>query len=212
MFQETQDADYLATVEGRVRKDYLTWCEQFLDLIEASNTVFAGQTINDVGCCAGQFYKSLKRRGLPLIYRGFDIEPAYLSIATAVFPELADSLHLRDIETEALPPAGLTVVSATLEHLKKPDDAVARLLDGTQSLAIFRTFLGETAFEQWRHKPNAAKPYRIRQFERDAFVNNIEARGFRATIVEDRYTQSRPCEIDDGIVRAQFVVVAMREP
>ena len=210
MFQKTQDADYLVVVENRVHADYLTWCEQFLDLIVENAGAKGGLSLNDVGCCAGQFYKSLKRRGLPLDYRGFDIEPAYLAIAQRVFPELADAVQMRDIEKEALPPADITIVSATLEHLDAPAETVGRLLQSTRKLALFRTFLGDVALEQWRHKPNAAKPYRIRQFQRDAFVVNVEEHGFRVDVVEDRYTHSRPLEIDAAIVRSQYIVVAHR--
>jgi SAM-dependent methyltransferase len=210
MFQKTQNADYLAIVENRVQADYLTWCEQFLDLIEENADATGGLSLNDVGCCAGQFYKSLKRRGLPLDYQGFDIEPAYLAIARRVFPELAEAVHIRDIEKEGLPPADITVVSATLEHLDAPGATVGRLLQNTRKLALFRTFLGDVALDQWRHKPNATKPYRIRQFERDAFVANVEEHGFRVDVVEDRYTHSRPLKIDAAIVRSQYVVVAHR--
>lgn len=210
MFQETQDADYLAVVENRVQSDYLTWCEQFLDLIEENAGATKRLSLNDVGCCAGQFYKSLKRRGLPIDYRGFDIEPAYLEIARRVFPDLADAVHIRNIEKEGLPPADITVVSATLEHLDVPEATVGRLLQSTRELALFRTFLGDSALEQWRHKPNAAKPYRVRQFEREAFVANVQDHGFRVDVVEDRYTLSRPVEIDTAIVRSQYIVVAHR--
>lgn len=210
MFQQTQDAEYLATVEGRVCNDYLTWCEQFLDLIVERAGVVSGQTINDIGCCAGQFYKALKRRGLPLIYRGFDIEPAYINIAKRVFPELVEAVQIRDIEKEDLPPTDFTVVSATLEHLVDPEVVLKRLLEGTKRLALFRTFLGDAPLEQWRHKPQASNPYRIRQFEREAFISLVKSRGFRAEVVEDRYTQSQSLEIHEGIVRSQFVVVATR--
>jgi hypothetical protein len=210
MFQETQDTDYLAVVEDRVQTDYLTWCEQFLDLIVENTGVAGGLSLNDVGCCAGQFYKSLKRRGLPLDYRGFDIEPAYLEIARRIFPELQDAVRILDVERDELPQAEITVVSATLEHLTEPEAAVRRLLDSTSSLALFRTFLGDAPLDQWRQKPQAPKPYRIRQFERAAFVSLLESRGFEAEIVEDRYTRSQPVEIDEGIVRSQFVVAAAR--
>jgi hypothetical protein len=210
MFQQTQDAAYLEVVEARVREECLTWCEQFLDLISERVDVATAKTLNDIGCCAGQFYKSLKRRGLPLAYRGFDIEPAYLEVAKKVFPELAGAVQLRDVEQEEIPPAGITVVSATLEHLTDPERAIACLLDGTTHLALFRTFLGEVSLDQWRHKPTAPKPYRIRQFERTAFLSLVESRGFFVDIVEDRYTRSESIEIDAGIVRSQFVVVARR--
>ena len=89
MFQNTQNKTYLDIITYRVQNDYLTWCEQFLDLIE-SNLMLPGSQylINDIGCNAGQFYKSLKRRNLKAVYRGFDIEQAYLDIAKATFPEL----------------------------------------------------------------------------------------------------------------------------
>ena len=211
MFQQTQDADYLATVEARVRGEYLTWCEQFLDLIAEHGGGDGGRTLNDIGCCAGQFYKSLKHRGLPITYRGFDIEPAYIQIARRIFPELEGATQQLDVEREELPTADITIVSATLEHLTDPEAVVARLLDRTRRLGIFRTFLGDAPLDQWRQKPQAPRPYRIRQFERAAFVSLVESRGFDVEIVEDRYTRSQPVQIDEGIVRSQFVVVAVRK-
>lgn len=210
MFQETQDADYLATVEGRVRGEYLTWCEQVIDMIDELAPKATGLSLNDIGCCAGQFYKSLKRRTLPIQYRGFDVEPSYLKIAAACFPELADSLFLLNVETDSLPSADISVSSATLEHLDEPFAAISKILGATKRFAILRTFLGSEHLEQWRLKPGAIRPYRIRQFQTDDFLEHVRKCGFEPEIRIDRYTDSAPLEIHQGIVRRQHVLICKK--
>jgi len=210
MFQTTQNNEYLGTISQRIENEYLTWCEQFLDIIAAQPGGKQSCTLNDFGCCAGQFYKSLKRRLLSIDYRGFDIEPAYLQIAAQFFPELAASLHLLDVEKEPPPQADITIVSATLEHLNDPFKAVARLLSATNHIFLARSFIGEVALEQWLQKPGASAPYRIRQFTQNEFAMTMEAQGFDVEFLDDRYTKSEPREIAPDIVRAQKVIRAVR--
>ncbi len=210
MFQTTQNDAYLGTVSQRIENEYLTWCEQFLDIIADQLEAGVPCTLNDIGCCAGQFYKSLKRRNLPVSYRGFDIEPAYLEIACRYFPELAGSVRALDVEQSPPPQADITVVSATLEHLNDPFLAVAGLLASTNRIFLARSFIGGTALDQWLQKPGASAPYRIRQFRQDEFAAAVESQGFDVKFLEDRYTKSEPFEIAPGIVRVQRLVLGMR--
>ena len=211
MFQTTQNDAYLGTVSQRIENEYLTWCEQFLDIIADQLEAEVPCTLNDIGCCAGQFYKSLKRRSLPVIYRGFDIEPAYLEIACRYFPELKDSVSMLDVEQSPPPQADITIVSATLEHLNEPFLAVERLLAATNRIFLARSFIGETALDQWLQKPGASSPYRIRQFTQAEFAAAVESQGFEARFLEDRYTKSEPLEIAPGIVRTQRLVLGLRK-
>lgn len=210
MFQATQNDAYLETVSGRIESEYLTWCEQFLDIIAEQLGHGSSFTLNDIGCCAGQFYKSLKRRNLPVSYRGFDIEPAYLEIACRYFPELTGSVSALDVEKAQPPQVDITIVSATLEHLNDPFPAVARLLAGTNRIFLARSFIGGTALDQWLQKPGASAPYRIRQFTQEEFASAVESQGFDVKFLEDRYTKSEPFEIAPGIVRVQRLVLGVR--
>ena len=167
MFQYTQNAEYIATVSARIVGDYLTWCEQFLDLLEPMSLSFTESTLNDIGCCAGQFYKSLKRRGLPIAYQGYDIEPAYIDLAVRHFPELAGKVRVWNIEEAPPPPADLTIISATLEHLVDPAATLQGLLESTRRCLLLRTLVGENSLDQWLLKPGAKAPYRIRQFREE---------------------------------------------
>lgn len=211
MFQTTQNEAYLGTVSQRIENEYLTWCEQFLDIIADQLEAEVPCTLNDIGCCAGQFYKSLKRRNLSIRYRGFDIEPAYLEIACRHFPELKDSVSMLDVEQTQPPRADITIVSATLEHLNDPFLAVTRLLAGTNRIFLARSFIGETALDQWLQKPGALAPYRIRQFTQDEFATVVESEGFDVKFLEDRYTKSKPFEIAPDIVRTQRLILGVRK-
>jgi SAM-dependent methyltransferase len=210
MFQSTQNADYIATVSARIAGDYLTWCEQFLDLLEPMTRSFTESTLNDIGCCAGQFYKSLKRRGLPIAYRGYDIEPAYIDVAMRHFPELAEKVHVWDIEVAPPPTADLTIISATLEHLTDPMAALQALLETTHRCLLVRTFVGESSLDQWLHKPGAMAPYRIRQFREEELLGVFKKEGFGVEVIDDRYTASKPVKIAEGIVRVQKLFLASR--
>jgi len=210
MFQSTQNADYMATVSARIAGDYLTWCEQFLDLLEPMARSFTELTLNDIGCCAGQFYKGLKRRGLPIAYQGYDIEPAYIDLAVQHFPELAGKVQVWDIEEAPPPTADLTIISAALEHLVDPSAALQGLLESTRRCLLLRTFVGESTLDQWLHKPGAKAPYRIRQFREEELLSVFKNAGFRVEIIEDRYTASKPVEIAEGIVRVQKLFSASR--
>jgi SAM-dependent methyltransferase len=210
VFQESQDEAYLALCVERVRTQYLTWVEQFLDLLEERLQWDRPRTLNDVGCNLGQFWKGLARRELEVEYRGFDVEEVYIREAEQVFPELAGKLSLHDVTAEAPPPADITVVSATLEHLPALQPALHHLLDSTGEALVIRTLMGDSAETALRHKPGAARPYPIHQY---SFVELLEAcdrRGFDTAVLRDRHTDSLPVYLGDGIVRRQYVVIARR--
>jgi len=211
MFQTTQNNEYLEIVSRRIKDEYLTWCEQFLDIIAEQFEAGVPCTLNDIGCCAGQFYKSLKRRKLPIDYRGFDIEPAYLEIACRYFPELAGAVSTLDVEQSQPPQADITIVSATLEHLNAPFLAVKKLLASTNHIFLARSFIGETTLDQWLQKPGASAPYRIRQFTEAEFAAAIESQGFDVEFLEDRYTKSKPIKIAPDIVRFQRLILGLRK-
>lgn len=212
MFQQTQNNEYIQTITRRIESDYLTWCEQFLDIIEQEIRPPTGATLNDIGCNVGQFYKSLKKRRLPLVYRGLDVEPQYLEIARRVFPEISWNFELLDVEKDTLPPADLNVISATMEHLQNPFLAFEKVLAATRVAAVIRTFLGSETLAQERLKPGARLPYVIRQFRLEDLAPVFRKSGFEYRVAPDRFTASQPVEIEQGIVRCQHVIVLTRQP
>ena len=211
MFQESQDDAYLALCVERARTQYLTWVEQFLDLLEERIDGGRERTLNDIGCNLGQFWKGLARRdGLAIDYRGFDVEEIYRQEAVKVFPELDGKLAGLDITTETPPSADVTVVSATMEHLPGLQPALGHLLDSTQEIALIRTLMGDTSETALRHKPGAAKPYPVNQYSFVELLAACEESGFETEVHRDRHTDSLPVYLGDGIVRRQYVVVARR--
>ena len=62
MFQEAQDNEYLKLCIHRAKSIYLTWVEQFLDIISENVDINKKLRLNDVGCNLGQIWKGLKKR------------------------------------------------------------------------------------------------------------------------------------------------------
>ncbi|MDJ0837528.1 MAG: class I SAM-dependent methyltransferase [Acidobacteriota bacterium] len=209
MFQRAQDDQYFQVIMERVRTLYLTWCEQFLDLIEEHVDLSDGPLIlNDLGCQVGQFAKSLVRRNLPLTYRGYDIEPQYLEAARELFPDL--EFRPLDLHEETPDPAHITVISATLEHLPNLERGLVHLLSSTRQTALIRTFLADSAALSWYSKEDAEEAYRIHQFRFADFEEICTGQGFKVTWIEDRYTGSRPKDLGQGVTRTQHIALAER--
>lgn len=210
MFQKSQDASYLNAVECRLQNDYLVWAEQFLDIIAESLDLTAPKTLNDVGCNLGHFYKGFKRRNLNLEYRGYDIEPMYLKKACEFFPEIKGRLFPLNITETAPEKSDVTVVSALLEHLETLSPGLDHLLESTNEMICFRTFLGENAQKAIYFKDGAQTYYHINQYSFLEVLDTINKHGFCSNVVRDRYTDSMPKYLGQGIVRTQYVVIAQR--
>jgi hypothetical protein len=209
-FHQTQDQDYLDLCISRAQNEYLNWVEQFLDLIEQNVKLESGLSLNDIGCCVGQFWKGLARRALGISYHGYDIEDTYLREARRIFPELSDRVHYLDIATTKPAVADISVVSATLEHLDSLSPGIDHFLTATKTLAIVRTFLGESSEHGSYKKPKALQAYAVNQY---SFVELLEAfakYGFTTTVVRDRNTDSLPKYIGPGLVRTQYIVVGKK--
>ena len=61
-FSQAQSEAYIELCKYRIKNVYLTWVEQFLDLIEDNIDTSIEFCINDIGCNLGLFYKGLMRR------------------------------------------------------------------------------------------------------------------------------------------------------
>ncbi|MBI2065425.1 MAG: hypothetical protein HYT62_05265, partial [Candidatus Yanofskybacteria bacterium] len=116
MFHKTQNKESLNTFLSRMKGPLLTWVEQFIGLIEPHIT--PNSSLNDIGCNVGQFYKGLVEKKIKIDYRGFDIEPIYLTEAKKIFPSAINKFQLLDITKETPSKADFSVISATLEHLE----------------------------------------------------------------------------------------------
>lgn len=207
MFHESQNEEYLNTCIMRAKDEYLTWVEQFLDIIENIIRPNTRKSINDIGCSLGQFWKGLKKRHLDLDYNGYDIEPIYIIEAGKIFPEIINRIHCIDITKEKPRIADISVMSATLEHLDSLSPGLDNVLQTTRELFILRTFLGDVYDKSIFMKEGAKKYYHINQY---SFLNVLELfdkYGFDTSVVVDKYTGSMPKYLGQGIVRTQYVVI-----
>ncbi|MEJ5227791.1 methyltransferase domain-containing protein [Thermodesulfovibrio sp.] len=211
MFQKSQDKEYLELCIERAKNDYLTWVEQFLDIIGEAVDYKNPLRLNDIGCNLGQFWKGLKKRGwFSIEYFGYDCEEIYLEHAKKIFPEISQRLFKLDINREKLPECDITVCSATLEHLEYLQPALDNMLQSTKRLILLRTFLGETPLKSIRMKEGANTYYNIHQFSFNEIFLSFEKNGFSSKIIRDKYTDSMPQYIGNGIIRTFYIVIGTR--
>lgn len=207
MFQESQDKEYLELCIHRAKNIDLTWVEQFLDIICDSVSPDHQLRLNDIGCNLGQFWKGLKKRGGNNIqYFGYDFETVYLEEAKKIFPEISERLLHLDITTGKPPDCDITVCSATLEHLEYLQPGLDNMLQSTRRLFLLRTFLGDNSLKAIRMKEGAKTYYNIHQFSFNEIFLSLERNGFSAKVLRDRYTDSMPNYLDNGIIRTFFIV------
>ena len=212
MFQESQNKEYLDLCIERAKNVELTWVEQFLDIIFNSVDPEDQLRVNDIGCNLGQFWKGLKNRrgGDNIQYFGYDSEGVYLEEAKKIFPEISKKLSQLDITQEKPPDCDITVCSATLEHLEYLQPGLDNMLQSSKKLLLLRTFLGEGALKSIRMKEGAKTYYNIHQFSFSEIFSSFERNGFSSRVIRDRYTDSMPNYLDNGIIRTFFIVVGNR--
>lgn len=210
MFQKSQNKEYVQVIVDRAKNDYLVWVEQFLDIIQENINSQKSYVLNDIGCCVGQFWKGLKRRDFKINYQGYDIEPLYIKFAVKLFPEKKNSFHILDITKEKPPQVDITVISATLEHLDFYIPGILNVLETTKKLVVIRTFLGDIGDKSICLKKGARTGYWVNQFSFVEILSLFDHYGFETEVKRDRYTESLPRYLGDGIVRTQYVIVAKR--
>tara|TARA_B100002003_G_C14026515_1_gene494923 strand:+ start:394 stop:1032 length:639 start_codon:yes stop_codon:yes gene_type:complete len=210
MFQESQNKEFLQIIIERAKNVELTWVKQFLDII-FDNFDHAHQLrLNDIGCNLGQFWKGLKERVGGIQYSGYDFEEVYLEEAKKIFPEISKRLFKLDITQEKPPDCDITVCSATLEHLEYLQPSFDNMLQSTKELFLLRTFLGKEPLTSIRMKDGAKTYYNIHQFSFNEIFLSLEKNGFSSKVIRDRYTDSMPHYLDNGIIRTFFIVVGNR--
>ena len=212
MFHDSQNKEYLVQCIDRAKNVELTWVEQFLDIIFDSVDSESQLRLNDIGCNLGQFWKGLKKRGGGNIqYCGYDSEEVYLEEAKKIFAEISEKLFKLDITQEKPPDCDISVCSATLEHLEYLQPGLDNMLQSTNQLLLLRTFLGEGASKSIRMKEGAKTYYNIHQFSFSEIFLSFERNGFSSKLIRDRYTDSMPNYLDNGIIRTFFIVVGNKE-
>lgn len=213
MFHESQNEEYLNVCIIRAKEEYLAWVEQFLDIIEDTTCydkrkyLDKRKSLNDIGCNLGQFWKGLKKRHLNIDYNGYDIEPIYIRETSKIFPEIHNRLYLLDITRERPKVADVSVMSAILEHLDSLSPGLDNILQTTEELFILRTFLGDTNDKSIFMKEGAKKYYYINQYSFLDILELFDKYGFDTSVVIDKYTESMPKYLGQGIVRTQYIII-----
>lgn len=212
MFQKSQDKEYLGTCINRAKNIELTWVEQFLDIISDRVDFKENLRLNDIGCNLGQFWKGLKKREWErnVQYNGYDFEEIYLNEAKKIFPEISEKLNKLDITREKPADCDISVCSATLEHLEYLQPGFDNILESTEKLVLLRTFLGAEPMRSIRVKKGAETYYNIHQFSFSEFFSAFEKKGFSVKVIRDRYTDSMPNYIGQGIIRSFFIIAGSK--
>jgi hypothetical protein len=199
-------------IRNRLEKIDLTWVSQFIDILE--NELNTPASIKDIGCQAFQFYKEIKKRGLPYDYLGYELDQDYVDIGLDYFPELNKKFFVGDFaKFKEIAQTEASVCSATIEHIDDWVGFLQRILKSTSEVAIIRTFLGENIRRDLCSHLGAEDSYPIWQFSFGEFCAEVSRCGFVPEIRRDKYTDSVPkCleVLQDGIVRTQYVIVARR--
>ena len=210
-FSEAQSENYFELCKYRLKNVYLTWVEQFLDIIEQNINTDIKLSINDIGCNLGQFYKGLKRRGFSknIEYNGLDYSEKYLSEAKIFFPEISKNFIHLDISDKEPPNCNISVASATFEHIPNYIDALNNTFKTTENLFLLRTFLSEV-YDKQNVKIKEGNSYPVQQFSFYDICSIAKENNFSTEIIRDRFTDSLPAPVGskDGeniIIRTFYI-------
>ena len=140
----------------------------------------------------------------------YDIELIYLDAAKSIFPEISDCLEVLDITSGKPQKADISVMSATLEHLQSISPGLDNVLESTSELIILRTFMGEYSNKAIGYKEGANTYYWINQYSFLEICEIFLKHGFSTKIVRDRYTDSIPQYIRNGIIRTQYIIIGKK--
>jgi len=209
--QNYQDDEYLELSLKRLEGNAfpLVWCVQFADIIREYFPITDSQlSINDIGCNVGHFCRVILDN--PVAYNGFDISETYLNIARRSHPQHKfTNIDIANEKPETN--ADISIMSATLEHITKWEEALKNVLYSTTKLVLLRTFFdNEPAIDMYK-KSNAIHPYLIRKFTFEQVAKCAASIGFSTQFIRDRATDSIPQYLGCGITRTQYVAVLRRE-
>ena len=207
-WQHLHSPEYLESCTWRIKNIYLTWVEQFLDILEEFD--LADKRVNDIGCNLLQFYKGMRKRKLLLQYYGYDIEEQYLDLAKGFFPEVEGRIQKVNIVKKQPQMADFSVVSAILEHLPSLSPGLENILRSTREVILLRTFLGEKAITQKAFAKGAREKYWVNQYSFEEILNLFSEHGFESVVLRDRFTDSMPKLVLRDLVRTQYVVRGIR--
>ena len=173
-WHDSQNDNYLNLSCTRLSQPKLKWVDQFVDIINTKFKETNGESshvdqsfrLNDFGCNVGHFIRGIEDINFPINYIGYDISETYLEIARNKFGSLY--FEKLDIASDSISEdpreAHISVISATLEHIKNYKVAIRKIFHNTRNLVIIRTFIGDRSLKENCRTEGAKSDYLIRQF------------------------------------------------
>ena len=217
-WHSTQNVDYMLLAKRRLNQPPLIWVQQFAEIINLVvptlptrfNTDRRELLINDIGCNVGHFYRCLTQIDYPVSYCGYDVSQTYLRIAKDFFPGV-DFFEL-DISTDTPRLADITVISATLEHIRDHERAIMNIFTTTRFAVLLRTFIGDESVVEYCRTDDALSDYLIKQFTLFDVTLFGLSNGWKFELFLDQATGGVPKLVCNrrSIARSQKIIVFKR--
>jgi ubiquinone/menaquinone biosynthesis C-methylase UbiE len=173
-----------------------------------------GDSLLDVGCGAGQFFRSIRNRNIPVTYNGIDAAARLTSIGRRVLPafglpeERLQTLRIEDLSGSFDHVVCLNVITY-LDNFYRPLD---RLLSLAGKSLILRESL-KTGSE-YSYVVDACldqpMPVHINSYDLETVLSFIRERGFTAQLAIDRRTEGKQ-EIFLGVAHHWKFLTATRD-
>lgn len=181
---------YRARAEGSVEE--MTCAGQAAEVYQsiAEN----GESLLDIGCGAGHFYRSLRARSLHLDYYGIDPTEAFIRVGREALadlnlpPERLQTIRIEDLYASTDHVLCMNVLSY-LDGFRRP---LERLLNSTRKTLLLRESFYEEAklqfIEDHYLDKGPAKRVNVNTYALEEVCDFIDGLGFKTTFIEDRYS------------------------
>lgn len=203
--------------EKRIRTKNLKWVDQIIKILDKKflfKKTKKKYFLNDLGCNLFQFYKGLKSFKLEkkIIYKGYDHDITYLNLGLKHFPELKKKYKIFNFEKSIPTSSDISIISATLEHLNYPDQAISNILKSTKKVVIIRSFFGKNKIKKlFKNKKYIDNPYYINQFTFNWLKAKLRKFNFKISkIIKDKATNGKIRKIYPNIKRKFYIIVATK--
>jgi hypothetical protein len=155
-----------------------------------------GETLLDIGCGAGQFFRSVKKRNIPILYHGIDPASRLTAIGRRILPsfdlpeERIQTLRIEDLNGSFDHVVCLNVITF-LDNFHRPLD---RMLSLTKQSFIMRESLKKGSEYNYVMDSHLDQPMHvhINHYDIETVVNFIKDRGFTVKLEIDRRTGGIP--------------------
>ena len=180
-------------------------------------TVDEGDTVLDVGCGSGYFFRSLQERSVPVEYWGVDSSPSLIEIgrrhlpAIGLDPSRLQVVRIEDLDGRFDHVVCMNVIS-NLDNFHRP---LERMLQMAKKTVVLRESIAEKS--EYRYvkdeylDPGVELYVHVNTYARSEITAFMEARGFRVNHLIDERTRGKP-EMVIGYPHHWAFVVATRSP